>query len=263
VTFCWFRKAFEELMGMVGEGNWELFSGGLVRSDALTFCINLGNPLLARRDGVSPPEGVSVDLAIEFAARLDLPHQLLVVDAAGVSVEAVEGKRADLGFFAVDPQRAAQIAFTAPYLLIEGCYLVRQDSPIESAQDVDQAGVRVAVGRGSAYDLFLARNLKQASIVRAATSPTVVDTFLSQGLDVAAGVRQQLEFDAARITGLRLVPGRFMQIAQAMGVHRRHGPALVNMVDSFVDEMKRSGFIARSLDRHGIAGASVAPAVHR
>ena len=116
-----------------------------------------------------------------------------MVDAAGKSVDIVTQAQADIGFFAVDPVRGAGIAFTEPYVLIEGAYLVRQDSPLRANEEVDRAGLRVAVGKGSAYDLYLTRELKAAEIVRAPTSPAVVDTFLEQKLDVAAGVRQQLE----------------------------------------------------------------------
>ncbi len=144
-------------------------------------------------------------------------------------------------------------------MLIEGAYLVRDGSPVRANEEVDRPGVRVVVGQGSAYDLFLARELKQAQIVRAPTSPAVVDHFLQCGADVAAGVKQQLEADAARLGGLRLLPGRFMVIRQAMGVpHDRAATAAA--LRAFVEEMKASGFVAQALARHGIQGASVAPA---
>ena len=171
-------------------------------SIALAFCptgklraaINLGNPILARLDAASgQPAGVSVDLARAYAGELGVELELVVVDAAGKSVDIVTQAQADIGFFAVDPVRGAGIAFTEPYVLIEGSYLVRQDSPLRANEEVDRAGLRVAVGKGSAYDLYLTRELKAAEIVRAPTSPAVVDTFLEQKLDVAAGVRQQLE----------------------------------------------------------------------
>src|SRR5690606_707822 len=164
------------------------------------------------------PAGVSIDLAREFARRLGVELELVVFDTAGKSVDAVTAEEADIGFFAVDPVRGAGIAFTAPYVLIEGAYLVKDDSPLQSNDEVDQAAHRVAVGKGSAYDLYLTRELKHAEIVRAPSSPAVVDTFLEQGLEVAAGVRQQLEADARRVGGLRLLPGRFMVIRQAMGL---------------------------------------------
>jgi polar amino acid transport system substrate-binding protein len=144
-------------------------------------------------------------------------------------------------------------------VLIEGFYLVRDDSPVRTNQDVDQAHNRVAVGKGSAYDLFLTRELKAAQIVRAPTSPTVVQTFLEQNLEVAAGVKQQLEADALKVSGLRLLDERFMVIQQAMGTPKSRGAAAANVLSQFVEAMKASGFVAESLERHGIVGASVAP----
>ena len=104
---------------------------------------------------------------------------LLTFDAAAKSVEAVKGGQADIGFFAIDPLRSDGIRFTAPYVLIEGAYLVRQASPLTANAEVDRPGTRIMVGRGSAYDLFLTRELKAAQLLRAPTSPKVVDEFLA------------------------------------------------------------------------------------
>ncbi len=228
----------------------------------LRAAINLGNPILAHavgEGGAGGAGGVSVDLAREFARRLGVDLELVVVDTAGKSVDAVAGERADIGFFAIDPARGAGIAFTAPYVLIEGSYLVKEESPIRANEDVDRAAHRVVVGKGSAYDLFLTRELRQAQIVRAPSSPTVVPTFLEQGADVAAGVRQQLEADAREKPGLRLLDGRFMVIQQAMGVPKSRGEEAASYLAAFVEEMKAGGFVADALKRHGIEGASVAP----
>lgn len=233
----------------------------LAPTGVLRAAINLGNPILAHTDpATGAPGGVSVDLAAAFAQRLGVPLELLVVPAAGQSVEAVAQERADIGFFAVDPVRGAGIGFTAPYVLIEGCYLVRDDSPLATNDEVDRPGTRVVVGAGSAYDLHLTRTLKHATIVRAPTSPTVVDVFVAQRLDVAAGVKQQLQADAQRLPGHRLLPGRFMVIAQAMGLPKGRGETARSALADFVEAMKASGFVARALERHGVEGASVAPA---
>lgn len=226
----------------------------------LRASINLGNPILANRDASSgEPVGVSVDLAREFARRLGVEIELVVLDTAGKSVETVKSEKADIGFFAIDPLRGEGILFTAPYVLIEGSYLVRNDSPLRSNAEVDNTAQRVTVGLGSAYDLYLTRELKHAQIVRAPSSPAVVDTFLAEDADVAAGVRQQLESDAQRLPGLRLLPGRFMVIEQAMGVPKTCGQQVINCLAEFVEAMKRSGFVADALRRHGIQGATVAP----
>jgi polar amino acid transport system substrate-binding protein len=226
----------------------------------LRASINLGNPILANAGADGQPFGVSIDLARGFAKLLGLPLELVVFDAAGKSVDAVTHEQADFGFFAVDPVRGAGIHFTAPYVLIEGSYMVPEASAINSNDQVDNAGVRVVVGKGSAYDLYLTRELKHATIVRAPTSPTVVDTFLAQGCEVAAGVKQQLEADALRVPGTRLLPGRFMVIQQAMGLPKSRSPEAVAVLRAYVEDMKQSGFVADALKRHNIQGASVAPA---
>lgn len=227
----------------------------------LRACINLGNPILANRDSAGSVGGVSVDLATLLAQRLGVPLDLVVVDAALKSVETVKAEQADIGFFAIDPRRSDGIGFTAPYVLIEGAYLVRQDSPLSDNAQVDRAGARIMVGRGSAYDLFLSRELKAAQLLRTPTSQTVVDRFLAESADAAAGVRQQLEADATRLGGLRLLPGRFMVIEQAMGLPSTRGAAATAVLASFVEQAKASGFVAQSLLRHGIRGAVVAPAI--
>lgn len=247
------------LLPLAGCGSTPAAAAALAPTGTLRACINLGNPILARRDAAGSVSGVSVDLATTLARQLHVPLQLVVVEAAAKSVETVKAEQADIGFFAVDPQRSQGIAFSAPYVLIEGAYLVRQASPLTDNSQVDRAGTRIMVGRGSAYDLFLSREIRNATLLRAPTSPAVVDRFLAENADVAAGVRQQLEADAARLPGLRLLPGRFMVIEQAMGLPASRGPAATALLADFVEVMKASGQVAEALRRHAIQGAIVAP----
>ena len=232
----------------------------LAPSGRLRASINLGNPILAKRASDGQVQGVSIDLAQGLAQRLGVGLELQVFETAAQSVAAVTQEQADIGFFAIDPARGAGIHFTAPYVLIEGAYLVRQDSPLQDNAQVDQAMHRVVVGQGSAYDLYLSRTLKQAQIVRAPSSPAVVETFLQTGAEVAAGVKQQLQADAQRLDGLRLLPGRFMVIQQAMGLPKGRGAGAAAALDRYVHEMKVNASVAQALERHGISGASVAPA---
>lgn len=226
----------------------------------LRASINLGNPILAHLDAATgQPGGVSVDLAGALAKRLGVGLALVVFKTAAQSVEAVTTEAADVGFFAIDPLRGQGLGFTAAYVLIEGAYMVADGSPLQANDEVDRAGTRVVVGHGSAYDLFLTRELKHATIERAPSSPTVSDVFVATGADVAAGVKQQLEADLKRFPGHRLLPGRFMVIQQAMGCPKGRGEAARAFLAAFVEEMKASGFVAEALARHGIEGASVAP----
>lgn len=232
----------------------------LAPTGVLRAAINLGNPILAGRNAAGEPAGVSIDLARAFAARAGLPVELVVFDTAAQSVDCVTNNEADFGFFAVDPVRGAGIAFTAPYVLIEGAYLVREQSPLKDNAEVDAPGHRIVVGKGSAYDLHLTREIRQATLLRAPSSPAVVQTFLDEGAEVAAGVKQQLEADMRNLPGLRLLSGRFMVIQQAMGCPKGRSEAVAALLRKFVEDMKASGFVAEALARHGIQGASVAPA---
>ena len=226
----------------------------------LRAVINYGNPILARKDtATGAPMGVSVDLAQALAKQLAVPLTLVPVESAGKSVETVTQGQADIGFFAIDPVRGKGIAFTPPYVLIEGSYLVKKDSPLMTNAQVDQAKHRVVVGKGSAYDLFLTRELKEAQLVRAPTSPQVVPFFMSGTYDVAAGVKQQLESDAQKTEGLRLLPGRFMVIEQAMGQPNHASKRAQETLANFVNDMKKNGFVRDSLLRHQIEGATIAP----
>lgn len=232
----------------------------LAPTGKLRAAINFGNPILATKDAATgEPRGVSVDLARELGRRLGVPVELVTFAAAGKVVEAVTAAQVDIAFVAIDPVRGAGMLQTPPYVIIEGAYLVRNDSPIQSNAEVDRAGNRIVVGNGSAYDLYLTRELKNARLVKAPTSPAVTDLFLAEKLEVAAGVKQQLQADAKRLPGLRLLDGRFMVIQQAMGLPKGRD-AGARYLSAFIEEMKSSGFVAAALARHRIEGAAVAPA---
>ena len=241
-------------------------SAELVREIAphgrLRAAINYGNIVLASRSQTGELSGISVDIVNELGARLGLPVDLVPFDTAGKVSAAAAQDVWDVAFLAIDPVRAGDIAFTSPYLLIEGTYAVPEASSLRTIEDVDREGAQVAVGRGSAYDLFLTRRLKSASIRRAATSDDAIKLFVEQKLDAVAGVRQPLEIFARDNPAYRVIPGRFMAIEQAMGVPKGRDAASRYLV-GFVEELKASGFVAEALTRHrqtDAVGAPPAPA---
>ena len=182
----------------------------------------------------------------------------MTFDAAGKVFDALNADALDIVFLAIDPVRAAAIDFTAPYVVIEGVYAVPGDSPLQGVEGVDRAGVRVAVARGSAYDLYLTRALKHATLVREASGPEALQRFLTDRLEVAAGVRQPVVAFVQSHPEVRLIPGRFMVINQAMGTPRGRA-AGAKYLHGFIEEMKASGFVARALAASGQGEAAVAP----
>ena len=225
----------------------------------LRAAINYGNVVLAQRDPSGALSGISVDLANELGRRLGVAVEFVPFDTAGKVTASAGGNVWDVGFLAVDPVRANEIAFTAPYVVIEGTYAVRESSPLRTIEDFDRAGVRIAVGRGSAYDLYLTRALGQATLVRAETSEAAIRLFIADGLEAVAGVKQPILAFARENPGYRAIPGRFSSIEQAMGVPKGREAALVYL-RGFVEEMKASGFVAEALVRHRQPDAAVAPA---
>lgn len=222
----------------------------------LRVAINYGNQVLAQRDPSGKLGGVSVALAEELGKRLGVPVELTGYDAAGKVFEALDRQAWDVAFLAIEPERATRIDFSPPYVFIDGTYLVRTDSPIRTAEDADRAGVRIAVGQGAAYDLFLTRTLKQGELVRAPTSADAIALFKSGNLGAAAGVRQALV--DAEGPGFRVLADSFTRIEQAMAVPKGREPGAA-YVRQFIEEMKASGLVRRALDQTGQTGATVAP----
>jgi polar amino acid transport system substrate-binding protein len=231
----------------------------LAPTGRLRAAINFGNSVLAQPDPAGgPPRGVSGELARELARRLGVGIEYVTFDAAGKVFEALKQGLWDVAFLAVDPVRAAGIAFTAPYVVIEGVYLVPKDSRLHAVEDVDRDGVRVAVAKGSAYDLYLSRALKHATLVRQPSGPEALEMFVRDGLEAAGGVRQPINAFAQAHPGTRVIPGRFMAIEQAMGTVKGR-EAGIAYLRTFIEEMKASGFVARALEASGQGDATVAP----
>ena len=231
----------------------------LAPTGRLRAAINYGNPVLAQKGADGQPRGVSVDLAREIARRLATPVDLVEFDSAGATFDALARKAWDVGFLAIDPRRAEEIAFSDAYVTIEGAYLVARDSRFQKVEDVDSDGVRIAVGRGAVYDLYLKRALKHAALMEAPTSAAAVDLFVGARLDAAAGVRQPLVAYAAAHQDVRVLPGHFMAINQAVATPKDR-PVAAAWLHRFVEEMKANGFVARSLAASGQSDAAVAPA---
>jgi polar amino acid transport system substrate-binding protein len=221
--------------------------------------VNLGNPVIAQKDPAGgAPRGVGPDLARELAKRLGVGIEYVTYDTAGKMADAVKQGAWDVAFLAVDPDRANEITFSKPYVQIEGTYMVRNESKLRLMEDFDRKGVRIAVGNKTAYDLYLTRVIRNAELVRAPTSIAAVEQFKAEHLDAVAGVKNPLMEIAAREPAYRVIPGNFMVIGQASGVPRGRDASARYLYD-FIEEMKRSGFVADALKRSAITDATVAP----
>ncbi|QND72905.1 transporter substrate-binding domain-containing protein [Tardiphaga robiniae] len=224
----------------------ELAPTGIIRA-----AINTGNPVLARKGTTgSDPTGVSVDLALELGRRLGIAVRVVSFDAAGEVFSAMDRDEWDIAFLAIEPARAETIAFTAPYVAIEGTYLVHADSPYFSVADIDVEGMRIAAVNNAAYDLFLRRSLQYAHIVRALNHGEATDLFVSGQAQVLAGVRQALDSYAAAHKDIRVITDSYMTLKQAMATPKKRMNA-ATVLRSFVNDVKASGFISNALASNG------------
>ena len=232
----------------------------LAPTGKLRAAINFGNGVLAQKGKDGEPQGISADLSRELAKRLGVEVTFITFEAAGKVFDAAEAGSWDIGFVAIEPVRAALIDFTAPYVIIDGTYMVRNDLPLKEVDDVDKPGIKIAVGLGSAYDLYLTRTIKSATLIRAKAGggKAMIELWLNDKLDAAAGVRQQLEAYAKDHADVRIMSGAFQEIKQAMGTPKGRTAGAAYLA-KFVEEMKASGFVADALKRSGQV-AKVAPA---
>jgi polar amino acid transport system substrate-binding protein len=231
----------------------------LAPSGKVRVGINYGNPVLATRDPATGDlHGVAVDLAWELGRRIAVVVELVGYESAGKMVEAMQAGAWDIAFLAVDPGRVAEISFTAPYIEIDGTYLVPAGSPLRTIADVDREGVRVGLAAKSAYDLFLSRSSQHAQLVHAPSPKAAFELLVSGKVEALAGVKQTLVADAEKLPGSRVLGGRFMAIYQALGIPKGHD-AGAEYLREFIEDVKASGLVAQAIEKAGIRGISVAP----
>lgn len=223
----------------------------LAPDGTIKAAINVGNGVLAQRDQVTGAlGGVSVDLATELGRQLQVPVELVPFASAGSVAGAARTRAWTIAFLAIDPARAVDIDYTEPYVVIEATYAVPAASALRTIADVDRPGVRIAVSTNSAYDLYLKRHIQHATLVPAPSPPESLTMFLSDRLEAVAGVRQPLVRLAAEHPGLRVMEGRFTRIEQAMCVSKG-ASAGIRYLQSFIAEMRASGFVAQALHKSG------------
>ncbi|MCI0546201.1 MAG: transporter substrate-binding domain-containing protein [Candidatus Rokubacteria bacterium] len=231
----------------------------LAPTGTLRVGLNHGNFLLVTPgSAAADPRGVAPDLARELGRRLGLPVEFLRFETAGALGDAARTGAWDVAFLGAEPQRAADIAFTAAYLEIPATYLVPAGSPIRSVAEVDRDGVRIAVAEKSAYELYLSRNIKHARLVLTKGIDGSFDAFVADKLEVLSGLRPRLLMDVARLPGARVLDGQFTAVQQAIGTPRARVAAAAYL-RVFVEEAKASGLVAEAISRHAVAGVSVAP----
>jgi polar amino acid transport system substrate-binding protein len=231
----------------------------LAPTGKLRVGIHYVNIFIVNKDPASgEPRGVAIDLARELGRRIGRPVEFVGYANANRLTRAVESGEWDISFQAAEASRGAAITFTPGYVEIDATYLVPAGSLLRTTADVDREGVRVAVAGKSGYDLILTRLLKNAQLVRAQGFGGSVQVFVSDKLEALAGLRPQLVLETDNIPGSRVLDDRFAVLPQAIGSPKGRDLA-ANYLREFVEDVKRSGLVAKAIERAGVRGLSVAP----
>ena len=232
----------------------------LAPNGKLRVGINFGNNLLTARDPVTrAPSGIALDLAAELGRRLGVPVEIVSYESAGALADSASTGAWEVGFLGAEPQRANQISFTAAYLEIEATYLVPPGSLLRTIADVDREGVRIVTTAKAAYDLYLQRSLQHARLFHAANADSVLKLFVSEKMDALAGLKPRLVTDHDNLPGSRILEGRFTAVQQAVGTPKGHDVG-AKYLREFVEDVKATGLVARTIEKNGVRGVSVAAA---
>jgi len=221
--------------------------------------INLSNFLLVTgRSSLGAPEGVAPDMARAIAEQLGVALQLVPFKTPGELADAAPDDIWDIGLIGSEPARSEKIDFTTAYVEIEATYLVHADSALRHASEVDRPGNRIAVSARSAYDLWLVRNIKHATLMHAEGFDATLELFVSQKLEAMASLRPGLLSDVEKVPGSRILEGQFTAVQQSIGVPKGKTEA-AKFLQGFVQHAKKSGFVAELIAKHHVKGLSVAP----
>jgi polar amino acid transport system substrate-binding protein len=230
----------------------------LTPTGKLRVGVNMSNFLLTRTDErTGQPAGVAVDLGHELGRRLGVPVEIIPYPNPGALADAAPTGAWDVGFLGAEPQRANEIDFTAAYVEIEATYLVPPGSALRSIAEVDRDGIRIAVPTKSAYELYLTRSLKNAKLVHEKGADNAFKRFVDDKLDALAGLRPRLVTDCDKLPGSRIIEGRFTAVQQAVGTPKGRS-AGAQYLREFVEDIKASGLVAKTIEANGVRGLTVA-----
>jgi polar amino acid transport system substrate-binding protein len=218
--------------------------------------MNLSNTLFTTKDPATGElRGVSVDLMRELASRLGVPVEFVVHPTPGDVTDAVDKGTWDVATLAIEQSRAEKIAFSPAMTEIEATYVVHKDSKLQSVAQVDAPGVRISAPDKAGYELYLTRTIRNATLIRSKGTPAAIELFNERRADALAGLKPALIESMDKIPDARFLEGNFMTVNHGLGTPRGRR-AGADYLKAFVEEMNASGFVARSIERHGIKGLS-------
>jgi polar amino acid transport system substrate-binding protein len=228
----------------------------LAPSGKLRVGVYPGSPFSMVRDPVSGEmKGIAVELGKGLAMRLGVPYEQVEFGSPAEIYEALKAGQIDMTIANQTPARADQFAWSQPLMLIELGFLAAAGSPVAAPADVDRPGVRVGVTQGGTVNGALARELKNATVVPAATLKNGIEMLAQHKIDAYATNKANLFEMSDALPGSRVLDGRWglEHLAMAIPKGRDAGFAFVR---TFVEDAKSEGLVARAAARAALRGVA-------
>jgi polar amino acid transport system substrate-binding protein len=167
----------------------------------------------------------------------------------------------DIGFLAIEAERATQVDFSDPYSNSGAAYAVRANSTFQKSGDVDRAGVIIGAIAGQSPEVYVREHVRNARVESLPTVPpnAVIGKMLLDGkVDAFAANRTRMEEVVREVPSVRVLPDDYMVTSQAIVVQKGNAARLAE-INRFLADVRASGFVKTSLDRANVAGVKVAP----
>ncbi len=195
--------------------------------------------------------GPVADMTAELAKRLGVPFELIPCpDAKGV-VEALRMKTADIGFLGYDPERAADVDFTGPFVTMKNSYVVPENSALKASTEVDKAGATLGAVKGQTQQIYLSSHLMNAKLKIFDKQPPQEDIeklFGAGELQGFAMNRQRaIEMDKAS-DKIKALPDSFLDVEQEFVLGKGQKDKLEALA-AFAAEMRGNGFVQAAIDK--------------
>jgi polar amino acid transport system substrate-binding protein len=259
---AFFRVSFMTLVGLIccaTQAHAQNDAMRLAPKGELRAALIASNPVLVTHGADGQLGGVSVELARALAAKLGIPVRLLPYENPARYNESLGKDEWDVGLAARDPSRAEHLVFGDVFMEVDNGYVARPSLSLKTADEVDRAGIKVAVAQGSAPDGYLTRTLKNAEIVRVPGGLVPAREVLAAGRADVYGENVHLAHRiAADLPGAMVLDGRFNLVQMSIAVAKNNASAL-SVVNDFVRDAKRDGLIAQAIVRAGLRGVRPAP----
>ena len=224
------------------------------------------NPVLGRVDAkTGEVSGPVADLVKELARRMGVPYTLIPAAGARDIISRLQARTADLGFMAYNAGRAADVDFSAPWLLMPNSYIVRGDSPLQKVADADAAGIHILAVKNDTQDVYLSAHLKNNHVDTVAAMPALeeIESMLLSGkIDAFAANRQRLMEAAVRYPKLRVLADNYFVAGQAVAI-AKGDPDRLSALNKLLGDVLASGLVKTSIERAGLLGVDAAPPLGR